>query len=42
MKPTPTTLTFDEFLSESRAIDSARKWLRKNTAKTGKVLNKKT
>ncbi|WP_029834027.1 hypothetical protein [Vibrio parahaemolyticus] len=41
MKPTPTTLTFDEFLAESRAIDSARKWLRKNTAKTGKVLNKR-
>ncbi|EHH2551004.1 hypothetical protein J7077_002124 [Vibrio parahaemolyticus] len=38
---TPTTLTFDEFLAESRAIDSARKWLRKNTAKTGKVLNKR-
>ncbi|EMV7292808.1 hypothetical protein AADF95_002591 [Vibrio alginolyticus] len=41
MKPTPTTLTFDEFLAESRAIDSARKWLRKNTAKTGKVVNKR-
>lgn len=41
MKPTPTTLTFNEFLAESRAIDSARKWLRKNTAKTGKVLNKR-
>ncbi len=41
MKPTPTTLTFDEFLAESSAIDSARKWLRKNTAKTGKVLNKR-
>ncbi|MBM4888900.1 hypothetical protein HYO43_07810 [Vibrio parahaemolyticus] len=41
MKPTPTTLTFDEFLAESRAIDSARKWLRKNPAKTGKVLNKR-
>lgn len=41
MKPTPTTLTFDEYLAESRAIDSARKWLRKNTAKTGKVLNKR-
>ncbi|HIF9136357.1 hypothetical protein WAX88_05655 [Photobacterium damselae subsp. damselae] len=41
MKPTPTTLTFDEFFAESRAIDSARKWLRKNTAKTGKVLNKR-
>lgn len=41
MKPTPTTLTFDEYLAESRAIDSARKWLRKNTAKTGKVVNKR-
>ncbi|HHI5036453.1 TPA: hypothetical protein ACP5W0_000792 [Vibrio parahaemolyticus] len=41
MKPTSTTLTFDEFLAESSAIDSARKWLRKNTAKTGKVLNKR-
>ncbi|MFW1479483.1 hypothetical protein ACEWA0_18555 [Vibrio parahaemolyticus] len=39
MKPTPTTLTFDEFLAESRAIDSARKWLRKKAAKTAKVLN---
>ena len=38
---TPTTLTFDEFLAESRAIDSARKWLRKNTAKTGKVINRR-
>lgn len=38
---TPTTLTFDEFLTESRAIDSARKWLRKNTAKTGKVINRR-
>ncbi|TOD74107.1 hypothetical protein CGJ57_22415 [Vibrio parahaemolyticus] len=37
----PTTLTFDEYLAESRALDSARKWLRKNTAKTGKVLNKR-
>ncbi len=41
MKPTPTTLTFDEFLAESRTLDTARKWLRKNTAKTGKVLNKR-
>lgn len=41
MKPTSTTLTFDEYLAESRALDSARKWLRKNTAKTGKVLNVK-
>ncbi len=41
MKPTPTTLTFDEYLAESRTLDAARKWLRKNTAKTGKVLNKR-
>jgi len=41
MRPTPTTLTFDEYLAESRALDSARKWLRNNTAKTGKVLNKR-
>ncbi|EPN3068586.1 hypothetical protein ACTWWB_004452 [Vibrio fluvialis] len=41
MKPTPTTLTFDEYLAESRTLDSARKWLQKNTAKTGKVLNKR-
>ncbi|HDF8080834.1 TPA: hypothetical protein PEO44_002704 [Vibrio parahaemolyticus] len=41
MKPTPTTLTFDEYLAESRALDAARKWLRKNTAKTGKVLNRR-
>ncbi|EKO3980153.1 hypothetical protein FNJ21_003808 [Vibrio fluvialis] len=41
MKPTPTTLTFDEYLAESRALDSARKWLRNNTVKTGKVLNKR-
>ncbi|EMK6931153.1 hypothetical protein V9J79_002586 [Vibrio alginolyticus] len=41
MKPTPTTLTFDEFLAESRTLDTARKWLRKNTATTGKVLNKR-
>ncbi|MFW9670333.1 hypothetical protein [Vibrio parahaemolyticus] len=40
MKPTPTTLTFDEYLAESRALDSARKWLRKSTKKTGKVVNK--
>ncbi|MDF4500508.1 hypothetical protein P3394_02790 [Vibrio parahaemolyticus] len=41
MKPTPTTLTFDEYLAESRTLDAARKWLRKNTAETGKVLNKR-
>ncbi|ARO98378.1 hypothetical protein K08M3_14380 [Vibrio alginolyticus] len=41
MKPTPTTLTFDEYLAESRTLDAARKWLRKNTAKTGKVRNKR-
>ncbi|MCG6444189.1 hypothetical protein [Vibrio parahaemolyticus] len=41
MKPTAKTLTFDEYLAESRALDSARKWLRKNTKKTGKVVNKK-
>ncbi|MBS9920013.1 hypothetical protein [Vibrio alginolyticus] len=41
MKPTPTTLTFDEYLAESRTLDTARKWLRKNSAKTGKVLNKR-
>ncbi|MBC8658895.1 hypothetical protein H1X88_19195 [Vibrio parahaemolyticus] len=41
MKPTPPTLTFDEYLAESRTLDAARKWLRKNTAKTGKVLNKR-
>lgn len=41
MKPTPTTLTFNEYLAESRTLDSARNWLRKNTAKTSKVLNKK-
>ncbi|WP_341851180.1 hypothetical protein [Vibrio vulnificus] len=40
MKPTPTTLTFDEYLAESRTLDAARTWLRKNTVKTGKVLNK--
>ncbi len=40
MKPTSTTLTFDEYLAETRTLDAARKWLRKNTAKTGKVLNK--
>ncbi len=41
MKPTSTTLTFDEYLAESRTLDAARKWLKKNTAKTGKVLNKR-
>ncbi|HHF3122984.1 TPA: hypothetical protein ACVO3A_001824 [Vibrio diabolicus] len=41
MKPTPTTLTFDEYLIESRALDTARQWLRKDTAKTRKVLNKR-
>ncbi|EHR6436387.1 hypothetical protein KUK81_003602 [Vibrio parahaemolyticus] len=41
MKLTATTLTFNEYLSESRALDSARKWLRKSTKKTGKVVNKK-
>ncbi|MBE4004223.1 hypothetical protein HJ134_01030 [Vibrio parahaemolyticus] len=41
MKPTPTTLTFDEYLAESRALDSARKWLRKSAKTTGKVLNKR-
>ncbi|EIA1588422.1 hypothetical protein K6837_002316 [Vibrio parahaemolyticus] len=41
MKPTASTLTFNEYLAESRALDSARKWLRKNTKKTGKVVNKK-
>ncbi|MDW3055773.1 hypothetical protein [Vibrio sp. 1978] len=41
MKPTPTTLTFNEYLAESRTLDAARKWLRKYTAKTGKVLNKR-
>ncbi|HIF5832681.1 TPA: hypothetical protein ACX3FT_003202 [Vibrio parahaemolyticus] len=41
MRPTSTTLTFDEYLAESRTLDAARKWLRKNTAKTGKVLNKR-
>lgn len=39
MKPT-NTLTFNEFLVESRALDSARTWLRKGTKKTGKVVNK--
>ncbi|ELB2198340.1 hypothetical protein QNZ97_002898 [Vibrio parahaemolyticus] len=39
MKPT-NTLTFKEFLVESRALDSARTWLRKSTKKTGKVVNK--
>ncbi|EGR2252104.1 hypothetical protein DZF84_11075 [Vibrio parahaemolyticus] len=39
MKPT-NTLTFNEFLVESRALDSARTWLRKSTKKTGKVVNK--
>ncbi|HHF3106291.1 TPA: hypothetical protein ACPJ1P_000717 [Vibrio diabolicus] len=41
MKPTANTLTFNEYLAESRALDSARKWLRKNTKNTGKVVNKK-
>lgn len=41
MKPTANTLTFDEYLAESRALNSARKWLRKSTKKTGKVVNKK-
>lgn len=40
MKPTANTLTFNEYLAESRALDSARKWLRASTKKTGKVLNK--
>ncbi|HBC3852872.1 TPA: hypothetical protein ACVU5H_003486 [Vibrio parahaemolyticus] len=40
MKPTANTLTFEEYLAESRALDSVRKWLRKST-KTGKVVNKK-
>lgn len=41
MKPTANTLTFNEYLAESRALDSARKWLRKSTKKTGKVANRK-
>ncbi|HGF3723640.1 TPA: hypothetical protein ACF367_003780 [Vibrio parahaemolyticus] len=41
MRPTSTTLTFNEYLTESRTLDAARKWLRKNTVKTGNVLNKK-
>ncbi|WP_016791696.1 hypothetical protein [Vibrio cyclitrophicus] len=41
MKPTANTLTFDEYLAESRALNSARKWLRKSTKKTRKVVNKK-
>ncbi|HCM0677081.1 TPA: hypothetical protein N2727_000165 [Vibrio parahaemolyticus] len=41
MKPTANTLTFNEYLAESRALDSARKWLRKSTKKTGKVVNRK-
>lgn len=41
MKPTANTLTFNEYLAESRTLDSARKWLRKSTKKTGKVVNKK-
>ncbi len=40
MKPTANTLTFNEYLAESRALDSARRLL-KNSKKSGKVVNKK-
>ncbi|EGQ9353228.1 TPA: hypothetical protein GRI77_19700 [Vibrio parahaemolyticus] len=40
MRPTANTLTFNEYLAESRALDSARKWLRASTKKSGKVVNK--
>ncbi|HHX8464615.1 TPA: hypothetical protein ACVO0H_001175 [Vibrio diabolicus] len=40
MKPTASTLTFNEYLAESRALDSARRLL-KNSKKSGKVVNKK-
>ena len=41
MRPTPTTLTFGEYLAESRTLDATRKWLRKSAKTTGKVFNKR-
>ncbi len=41
MKPTANTLTFDEYLTESRTLDLTRKWLRKSVKEVGSATNKR-